>query len=374
MLSTHRVCVTSAATAMCMLLARCGGDAGGSGGAVKPAGVTVSTFSAPATGLHGPAGGCATPGSGGVGVFCEPDGIAVDSQGAVFVSDFDNLPPADFNAILKIAPSGTATTLAGSNVAGSADASGSAASFNLPEGLAVDGVGNVYVADAGNNKIRVITPTGGVTTFAGSGVLGSANGPGPAASFSFPTGVAVDAGGNVYVADSGNNLIRAITPAGVVTTLAGSGNAGSANGTGATASFNSPFGVAVGSAGNVYVADSGNNLIRVVASGGVVTTLAGSGAVGSANGPASAASFRFPSDVTVDAAGNLYVADQGNNLIRVITPAGMVSTLAGSGKAGSANGAASAASFSSPFAVAVDRQGNVYVSDAGNNLIRKIAP
>jgi len=209
----------------------------------------------------------------------------------------------------------------------------------------VDGSGNVYVGDEVNHKIRKITSAGVVTTLAGSGSSGSADGTGTLASFNNPYGVAVDLSGNVYVADKGNFLIRKITSGGVVTTLAGSGSSGSANGTGTAASFNYPFGVAVDGSGNVYVGDYENHLIRKITSAGEVTTLAGSGSSGSANGTGTAASFSSPYDVAVDGSGNVYVADYYNHLIRKITSDGVVTTLAGSGSSGSANGTGTAASF-----------------------------
>jgi len=265
------------------------------------------------------------------------------------------------------------STLAGSGMVGSTDGTGTAASFYAPTGVAVDAAGNVYVSD-GNNLIRKITPSGVVTTFAGSGKAGSQNGTGIAASFNGATGVAVDAAGNVYVSD-GNNLIRKITPSGVVTTLAGGGlRLGYVtNGTGTAATFNYPYSLAADAGGNVYVSDQGYYLIRKITPSGVVTTLAGSGGQGDANGTGTAASFDDPTGVAVDAAGNVYVADDENNLIRKITPSGVVSTFAGSGKAGSENGTGISASFNAPNGVAVDAAGNVYVVDAGNNLIRKIA-
>ena len=162
----------------------------------------------------------------------------------------------------------------------------------------MDSAGNVYVADSANNTIRKVTPAGVVTTLAGlAGSCGSADGTGSAARFYCPAGVAVDSAGNVYVADMHNNTIRKVTPAGVVTTLAGlAGSPGSADGTGSAARFNDPYGVAVDSAGNVYVADTGNNTIRKVTPGGVVTTLAGlAGSAGSADGTGSAARFDYPS-------------------------------------------------------------------------------
>ena len=330
---------------------------------ISPSGI-VSTLAG--NGTQGSANGMGTTAS-----FFAPAGVAVDATGNVYVADYGN------NMIRMINPSGLVSTLAGnsSGASGSANGTGTAASFKSPSGVAVDAAGNVYVADAGNNMIRkIITTTpsfGVVTTLAGAASLGSANG----TPFNSPSGVAVDAGGNVYVADQGNSLIQKISqsgvPSGVVTTMAGSGTNGSANGTGTAASFNAPQGVAVDAAGNVYVADYGNSLIRMISASGVVSTLAGNGVAGSANGTGSAASLNHPSGVAVDAGGNVYVADNSNNMIRKISPSAIVTTLAGSGVAGSAN---STASFGDPTGVAVDGSGNVYVADADNRVIRTISP
>ena len=314
-------------------------------------------------------------GTGTAARFDQPEGVAVDANGNVYVSDTGN------NTIRKIMPGGTVITLAGSpGVSGTANGTGSAAQFNQPEASAADANGNLYVADMGNHTIRKITPAGVVTTLAGSpGVSGSANGTGSAAQFSYPHGVAVDGSGNVYVTDSGNHTIRKITPAGVVTTLAGSpGGFGSADGTGSAARFANPYGVAVDASGNVYVANSSNSTIRKITPAGVVTTLAGSaGNVGSADGTGSAARFQFPTCVAVDGSGNVYVADSGNNTLRKITPAGVVTTLAGNATAqpGSADGTGSAARFSFPEGVGVvsgSGGGTLYVADMGNSTIRKI--
>jgi hypothetical protein len=305
--------------------------------------------------------------------------VALDGTGNVFVADLVN------NTIRKITPTGEVTTLAGTAGSyGSADGTGTAARFDWPYGVAVDGAGNVFVADSGNNTIRKVTPTGVVTTLAGTaGSRGSADGTGAAARFSGPYGVAVDGAGNVFVADSGNNTIRKVTPTGVVTTLAGSaGPRGSADGTGAAARFSGPYGVAVDGAGNVFVADQGNYTIRKVTPAGVVTTLAGSaGSDGSEDGVGAAARFSDPSGVAVDGAGNVFVAESGNiadsgeSTIRKITPAGVVTTLAGTaGSSGSADGTGAAARFYQPSGVAVDGAGNVLVADRGNNTIRKITP
>ena len=263
------------------------------------------------------------------------------------------------------------TTLAGST-GGFADGTGAAAKFYYPYGVATDAAGNVYVADTFNNKIRKITQSGEVSTFAGS-TYGFADGIGAAAQFIHPYGVATDNAGNLYVADSGNSKIRKITPAGVVSTLAGS-TPGSVDGVGTIAQFNSPTGVATDAAGNVYVADLNNNKIRKITPAGVVTTLAGSGIYGFANGTGMVAQFNYPLGVATDAAGNVYVADSNNNKIRKITPMGVVSTLAGSSLGGFADGTGALAMFKGPIGVATDAAGNVYVGDQLNNRIRKITP
>ena len=224
-------------------------------------------------------------------------------------------------------PTGLVSTFAGTGRPGEANGADTA-TFNLPLGVAVDGAGNVYVADYSNNLIRKISPAGVASTLAGTGATGADNGAGSIATFNLPEGVAVDAAGNVYVADTYNHLIRKITPDGTVSILAGNGTAGSSNGTGTGASFNSPFGVAVDASGDVYVADSGNNLIRKITPGGAVSVFAGNGVKGAKNANGSAASFNTPSGVAVDKAGNVYVADENNNLIRKITAGGVVSILA----------------------------------------------
>jgi sugar lactone lactonase YvrE len=311
--------------------------------------------------------------------FNYPNGVAVDSAGNLYVADSGN------NTIRKVTPVGTnwvVTTLAGlAGSAGTNDGTGNAAQFNEPGAVAVDSAGNVYVADTANNTIREVTPVGTnwvVTTLAGlPGIAGSANGTGNVARFYFPFGLTVATNGNVYVADSANNTIRKVTPSGQVTTLAGlPGNTGSADGTGSAARFYYPYGVTVATNGNIYVADSGNNTIRKVTPAGVVTTLAGAaGNAGSANGTGSAALFYWAAGVAVDTNGNVYVADSGNNTIRKVTPSGQVTTLAGlAGKAGSADGTGSAARFNWPSFMAVDSAGNLYVADEHNDTIRKVTP
>ncbi len=303
--------------------------------------------------------------------FKIPLGIAVDASGNLYVADSNNY------AIRKITSAGVVTTLAGmAGGAGSENGTGSAARFNYPRGIAVDGSGNVYVADTSNHTIRKITSASVVTTLAGIPEnFGSADGTGSAARFYGPHGIAADAIGNVYVADSVNNTIRKITSAGVVTTLAGSaGNSGRVDGSGVDARFYNPKGIAVEASGNVYVADTYNHTIRKITSAGMVTTIAGTaGIYGSVDGTSSAARFYYPSGIAVDGSGNVYVADTNNDTIRKITSAGVVMTLAGTaGSSGSANGTGSAARFNYPSGIAVEVSGNVYVADTLNHTIRKI--
>jgi sugar lactone lactonase YvrE len=295
-----------------------------------------------------------------------PFGIAIDAAGNIYVTDCGN------NVVRKFTPGGQATTLAGSGTAGAANGKGAAASFNYPYGIAVDGSGNVYIADSGNNLIRKITPDGTVSTLAGSGATGSADGSATTASFGFPMALAVDANGNVYVADYYYDLIRKVTPNGDVTTIAGTGTYGSADGTGTLASFNHPQGIAIDKAGILYIADTDNYDIRILKPTGEVTTFAGTGAAGIINGTGTAASFGDPVGIAVDISGNLYVGDAINYVIRKITPAGVVTTLSGSSFPGSANGIGTAADFGLPDGLAVDKNYNVYVADYNNSSIRKI--
>jgi sugar lactone lactonase YvrE len=305
--------------------------------------------------------------------FGIPHGIAVDAADNLYVTDESD------PIIRKITPNRTVTTIVGlAGSPGSVDGTGSAARFNGPTGIAVDAAGNLYVADTINHTIRKITPDRTVTTIAGlAGSPGSTDGTGSAARFNYPTGIAVDAAGNLYVADYANHTIRKITPDRTVTTIAGlAGSLGSADGAGTAARFYYPLGIAIDTIGNLYVADTDNNTIRKIAPGGVVTTFAGlAGTFGSADGTGTAARFDYPEGIAIDAAGNFYVADTWYSTIRKITPDGVVTTLAGQvGIDGDVDGAGSQAQFKSLWGIAVDPAGSVFVADTLNSRIGKGVP
>lgn len=257
----------------------------------------------------------------------------------------------------------TVSTLAGNGIVNAplTNGTGTNASFNNPQGVAVDAQGNIYVADALNHVVRKITPAGVTTTFAGSGQTGFAAGTTTTAQFYSPQGVAVDASNNVYVTDEGNNAVYKIS-GNTVSILAGDGTVGSSNGTGSAARFNSPQGIAADAQGNVYVADRGSNRIRKITSAGVVTTFAGSGAQGATNATGTDASFYRPTGIAIDANGNFYVADQANDMIRKITAAGVVSTLIGN--------SATRALLNTPAGIAVDAQNNLYITDQSGRVLK----
>lgn len=299
-------------------------------------------------------------------MFHLPNNVAVDQFGNVFVADTAN------SVIRKITPTGVVSTLAGlAHNHGSADGQGRNARFWAPFGVAVDAAGNVYVADTANNTIRKITPDGLVTTLAGlAGHPGSDDGTNSTARFRNPWSVAVDSSGAVFVADMSNDTIRRISPEGVVHTIAGqAGMTGYADGWGNDARFNHPFGVAVDGSGDVYVSDTANDVIRRIAPGHIVTTLAGlAGTPGNADGSGGNARFWNPEGLTVDSSGNIYVADTGNNVIRKITPMGVVTTLAEPDA-----GTNEIARLRSPSGVAADGAGDIFVADTENHCIRKIS-
>ena len=311
-------------------------------------------------------------GTGTAARFFALQGVAVLPDGNIVVADSTN------NRIRLVTPAGVVTTLAGNATGAFADGTGAGASFNRPFGVAViPSSGVIVVADTFNHSIRLVTYPGGVvTTLAGSGSQGSANGSGAGATFNYPYGVAViPSNGVIVVADSSNNRIRLVTLAGVVTTLAGS-TGGFVDDTGTAARFSAPYGVAViPSSDVVVVADASNNRIRLVTyPGGVVTTLAGSGSPAFANGTGTAASFYNPSGVAViPLSGVIVVADRVNNRIRLVTPGGVVTSLAGNAGGGFSDGTGTGATFNSPYGVTVDPfTDRVYVADTSNNRVRQI--
>lgn len=299
-------------------------------------------------------------------------GMTIDGQGNIYI------PEPFAHWIRRITPDGMVSTLAGTGSPGYADGPVAMAQFSVPTGLAVDAAGNVYVADGGNHRIRLVRPDGTVTTLAGTGEPGYRDGPAGEAQFDEPFDVAVSSRGVLYVADAGNDRIRAISPDGMVTTLAGSGRRGFKDGPPEQAEFNAPWKLTLAADGTLYVADGvaifmrGNHAVRRVAPDGTVSTVAGTGLPGLKDGLAAEAGFCWPEDLDVDAFGNIYVADSGSNRIRVITPDGMVYTLAGSGRMGYADGPGPEAAFLGPVGVLVDGSGHLFVSEYASLRIRVI--
>jgi sugar lactone lactonase YvrE len=300
--------------------------------------------------------------------FNNPQGLSVDNSGNIFVSD-------SYNSIIrKITPAGDVSTFAGNGLIGYSNGPAATAQFYDPQGSVFDAQGDLYVADLGNNVIRKITPAGIVSTFAGTGTAGYHNGAADSshlsgsadslAQFNAPQGLAIDAQGNIYVADRGNNVIREISPAGRVITLAGNNRKGYIDATGTLAYFNGPTGVAVDAAGNVYVADLGNEALRKVTPAGVVTTLAG--------GPAQPALVDLPAGITIDKQGNLYITDEYGRVLQY-TANNVLYILDGTiGVSGLVNGTGASVKFFNPQGITVDANGNIYVADQNNNVIRKI--
>jgi len=359
------------------------GVAAGSGGNVYFTSLHC-VFRLDASGVLARVAGTARPGYSGDGgqatsaQLSSPAGVVVDSVGNVYIADSSN------HRVRKVSPSGIITTVAGTGVRGFSGDGGPAtgAQLSTPRGMAFDGSGNLYVADVYNSRIRRIPPSGIITTVAGNGSYGYSGDGGPAtgAELRVPNGVAVDGSGNLYVADLNNNRIRKVSPAGIITNVAGNGTAGFSGdgGPASSAQVSSPWGVAVDGAGNLYIADSNNHRIRKVSSSGIIITVAGGGAgiFSGDGGPATSAAISLPYGVAVDGTGNLCIADFFNHRIRKVSPSGIITTAAGSGAGGPAGdgGPATNAQLFNPAGVAVDGSGNLYVADSSSNRIRRVTP
>ncbi|MDO6432985.1 NHL repeat-containing protein [Flavitalea sp. BT771] len=295
--------------------------------------------------------------------FRSPADVVVAPDGTIYVADFND------HRVRKLA-NGQVTTLAGSDISDVKDGDGALARFKNPNRIVVDPAGNCYVLDETDPRIRKITPAGHVTTYAGSDTPGFRDGDALVAQFLINAeGLAADGAGNVYLGDTFNGRIRKISVAAQVNTIAGDGSEGLRNGNGATAKFSFPGGVTCDQQGNIYVSDQGNNCIRKITAGGVVSTFAGSGTIGDADGAGDVAQFRGLLDLAADVQGNIYVIDEDR--IRKVTPEGVVSTVAGS-VAGYADGEGTVAKFKDPVGLGIDAQGNLYVADLNNFRIRKI--
>ena len=313
-----------------------------------------------------------------------PSSMAIDAAGNIYIAEYTN------NRIRKVDTNGIITTVAGNGTSGYSGDGGPAteAQLSWPRSVAVDAASNLYIADTLNNRIRKVDTSGIITTIAGnetgSSGYGGDGGPATEAYFFFPYGVAVDAAGNLYIADEGNSRIRKVDTNGIIIGIAGNGRGYSGDGGFAIdAKLCNPKGIALDSKGNLYIADSGNNRIRMIDTGGIITTIAGSGIVACGvgefsgdGGPATEAQLNDPSNISIDPAGNLYIADYQNHRIRYIDTRGVISTIAGTG-IDDYNGdgiPATEAHLSYPFGVCIGAAGNLYISDTGSNRIRKVSP
>ncbi|MFJ9924216.1 RICIN domain-containing protein [Streptomyces rubiginosohelvolus] len=305
-----------------------------------------------------------------------PYGIAVDSTGTLYFSDYSN------HRIRKITTDGKIITVAGTGAGYRGDGGPAVlAQLNCPREVAVDGAGAVYVTDAANHRVRKISADGVISTVAGTGVSGFSGDGGPATSarLNYPLGVAVDSTGVLFISDHNNHRVRKVTPDGTISTLAGNGVAGfkGDGGPAASAQMRRPFALAVDSEDHLYVADPENRRIRKITADGTISTVAGSGATGFGgdDGPAVSAQLDTPYGIAVDRTGTLYISDYNSHRVRTVTPDGKITTVAGTGVAGFAGdgGPAASAQLKNPFGLAVDCVGTLYIADHANDRIRRIA-
>ncbi|MEV5237947.1 RICIN domain-containing protein [Streptomyces cinnamoneus] len=305
-----------------------------------------------------------------------PYGVAADSAGNLYISDYSG------HRVRKVTTDGKISTVAGTGTAGPGGDGGPAVSaqLNCPREVAVDSAGNLYIVDAGNHRVRKVAADGKISTVAGRGAanFGGDGGPATAAWLNLPTGVAVDSAGNLYISDYSNNRVRKVAADGKISTVAGTGaaNFGGDGGPATAAWLKSPHGLAVDGAGALYIADYGNNRVRKVAADGKISTVAGTGAANSSGdgGPATSAQLN-PVGVVVDSAGNLYISDYSNNRVRKVAVDGKISTVAGTGAAnfGGDGGPAASAQLNRPFELAVDCVDTLYIADHANDRVRKVA-
>lgn len=306
-----------------------------------------------------------------------PSGVTVDSAGNIYIADAGN------NRIRKVNTSGGISTIAGTGTAGfSGDGSAAlTAKLSGPSDVAIDRGGNIYIADYGNNRIRKINAAGTISTYAGNGSAGYSGdgGAATAATLHSPYAITLDAGRNLYIADFANNRVRKVNTSHIITTLAGNGTGGYiGDGMAATATeISNPIGVAIDRAGNIYISDNGNNRIRKVDTSGTICTFAGTGGTGSAGdgGAATSATMNYPSGIVADGGGNLYISDYGNAKVRRVSASGVISTYAGNGSYAyyGDGGAATAAALSVPYGLSVNGRGDLFIADEGNNCVRKVA-
>ncbi|RMF82374.1 MAG: hypothetical protein D6737_02095 [Chloroflexi bacterium] len=275
--------------------------------------------------------------------FARPEGLAIDKDGNLFVAEA-------IGGIRRVSPEGVVSTIIQDD------------EVALPSKLAFDSEGNLYITESGRNRIIRVDQSGRITVVAGTGEMGLDDGDAEQAQFFLPLGIAVDESGTIYVADSGNNRIRWVSPQGEVGTLVDS--------EGAESGFIGISGITLASSDILYVADADGKRIHAITPEGAVSTFAGNGEIGFSNGPALEARFNGPSDIAIDSQGNFYIADLGNHSIRIITPDGHVNTAAGNGESGYGDGEGADAQFMYPQAVAIDANDTIYVADSGNNVIR----
>jgi trimeric autotransporter adhesin len=334
---------------------------------------TINTIAGSALSGYGGDGGQATAAS-----LQDPIGVAVDATGNLYIGDYGN------NRVRKVNTSGIISTIAGIGYAGYSGEGGqaTAAEIDGPGGLALDTLGNVYITELSGERVQKVDVSSGIiTNFAGDGVgnFGGDGGSATAANLNYPTGVAFDAKGNLYIADDINNRVRIVDTSGIINTYAGNGTFGYGGdgGPATAAELESPTGLVADAAGNLYFGDQQNARVRLVNTSGIISTYAGSGTVGYTGntGPATAAELDHPEEVALDASGNLYIDDEGNDEIRMVSPSGTITRFAGIPTIGGFSGdggLATAAELSGPQGVCVDNSGNIYIGDFSNSRIRKV--